>query len=102
MLAEVPAGKIVSVQINDVQAHPYAKSILRDESMHDRMLPGTGFGDTVGFVKMLKAKGVEPAVMGVEVISDAILATGVEAAAKANYDATRAVLAQAWPEVLEK
>ena len=102
VLAEVPAGKIVSVQINDVQAHPYAKSILRDESMHDRMLPGTGFGDTVGFVKMLKAKGVEPAVMGVEVISDAILATGVEAAAKANYDATRAVLAQAWPEVLEK
>ena len=60
--------------------------------MHDRMLPGTGFGDTVGFVKMLKEKGVEPAVMGVEVIS----------AAKANYDATRAVLAQAWPEVLEK
>ena len=98
----IPAEKIVSVQINDVQAHPYAKSILRDESMHDRMLPGTGFGDTVGFVKMLKEKGVEPAVMGVEVISDAILATGVEAAAKANYDATRAVLAQAWPEVLEK
>ena len=53
-------------------------------------------------MKMLKEKGVEPAVMGVEVISDAILATGVEAAAKANYDATRAVLAQAWPEVLEK
>ena len=102
VLAEVPAGKIVSVQINDVQAHPYAKSILRDESMHDQMLPGTGFGDTVAFVKMLKEKGVEPAVMGVEVISDAILATGVEAAAKANYDATRAVLAQAWPEVLEK
>ena len=102
VLAEVPAEKIVSVQINDVQAHPYAKSILRDESMHDRMLPGTGFGDTVGFVKMLKEKGVEPAVMGVEVISDAILATGVEAAAKANYDATRSVLAQAWPEVLEK
>ena len=41
VLAEVPAEKIVSVQINDVQAHPYAKSILRDESMHDRMLPGT-------------------------------------------------------------
>ena len=102
VLAEVPAEKIVSVQINDVQAHPYAKSILRDESMHDRMLPGTGFGDTVGFVKMLKEKGVEPAVLGVEVISDAILATGVAAAAKANYDATRSVLAQAWPEVLEK
>ena len=40
--------------------------------------------------------------IGVEVISDEILATGVAAAAKANFDATRAVLAQAWPEVLEK
>ena len=58
--------------------------------------------DSLTTVRKLKEKGVEPAVMGVEVISDAILATGVEAAAKANYDATRAVLAQAWPEVLEK
>ena len=102
LLADIPAEKIVAVQINDVQAHPYAKSILRDESMHDRMLPGTGYGDTAGFVKMLRDKGIQPAVMGVEVISDEILATGVAAAAKANFDATRAVLAQAWPEVLEK
>ena len=102
LLADIPAEKIVAVQINDVQAHPYAKSILRDESMHDRMLPGTGYGDTAGFVKMLRDKGIQPAVMGVEVISDEILAAGVAAAAKANFDATRAVLAQAWPEVLEK
>ena len=70
--------------------------------MHDRMLPGTGYGDTAGFVKMLRDKGIQPAVMGVEVISDEILAAGVAAAAKANFDATRAVLAQAWPEVLEQ
>ena len=101
ILADVPAEKIVSVQINDVQSHPYAKSILRDESMHDRMLPGTGFGDTVGFVKMLREKGVRPAVMGVEVISDEILSGGVDAAAKANYDATAKVLKEAWPELLE-
>ncbi len=102
LLADIPAEKVVAVQINDVQAHPYAKSILRDESMHDRMLPGTGYGDTAGFVKMLRDKGIQPAVMGVEVISDEILAAGVAAAAKANFDATRAVLAQAWPEVLEQ
>ncbi len=101
ILADVPAEKIVSVQINDVQAHPYAKSILRDESMHDRMLPGAGFGDTVGFVKMLREKGVKPAVMGVEVISDEILSRGVDAAAKANYDATAKVLREAWPELLD-
>ena len=41
VLAEVPAEKIVSVQINDVQAHPYAKSILRDESMHDSPAPAS-------------------------------------------------------------
>ena len=101
VLEDIPAEKIVSIQINDVQAHPYAKSILRDESMHDRMLPGTGCGDTAGFVKLIRDKGIQPAVMGVEVISDEILSHGVAQAAKENYEATRAVLAQAWPETLE-
>ena len=50
---------------------------------------------------MLREKGVKPAVMGVEVISDEILSAGVDAAAKANYDATAKVLAQAWPELLK-
>ena len=102
VLEGIPAEKIVSIQINDVQAHPYAKSILRDESMHDRMLPGTGYGNTAGFVKLIRDKGVRPAVVGVEVISDEILSRGVAQAAKDNYDAARAVLEQAWPEVLEK
>ena len=102
VLEGIPAEKIVSIQINDVQAHPYAKSILRDESMHDRMLPGTGYGDTAGLVKLMRDKGVRPAVMGVEVISDEILSRGVAQAAKENYDAARAVLEQVWPEVLEK
>ena len=101
VLEDIPAEKIVSIQINDVQAHPYAKSILRDESMHDRMLPGTGCGDTAGFIKLIRDKGIQPAVMGVEVISDEILSHGVAQAAKENYEATRAVLAQAWPETLE-
>ena len=102
VLEGIPAEKIVSIQINDVQAHPYARSILRNESMHDRMLPGAGYGDTAGFVKLMRDKGVQPAVMGVEVISDEILSRGVAQAAKDNYDAARAVLEQVWPEVLEK
>ena len=57
--------------------------------------------DSLTTVRTLKEKGVEPAVMGVEVISDEILSHGVAQAAKENYDATRAVLAQAWPETLE-
>ena len=102
VLEGIPAEKIVSIQINDVQAHPYAKSILRDESMHDRMLPGTGCGNTAGFVKLIRDKGVRPAVVGVEVISDEILSRGVAQAAKDNYEAARAVLEETWPEVLEK
>ena len=42
VLEGIPAEKIVSVQINDVYERPYAASILRDESMHDRLAPGTG------------------------------------------------------------
>ena len=102
VLEGIPAEKIVSIQINDVQAHPYARSILRDESMHDRMLPGAGYGDTAGFVKLIRDKGVRTAVVGVEVISDEILSRGVAQAAKDNYEAARAVLEQVWPEVLEK
>ena len=88
VLEGIPAEKIVSVQINDVYERSYAASILRDESMHDRLAPGTGCGNTAAFCRMLKEKGVEPKAMGVEVISDAILAKGVAAAAKFNFDNT--------------
>ena len=53
-----------------MQAHPYAKSILRDESMHDRMLPGTGCGNTAGFVRLIRDKGVR--VIEVEALEKAI------------------------------
>lgn len=102
VLKGIPAEKIVSVQINDVYARPYAASILRDESMHDRLAPGTGIGCTAAFVKMLKEKGVEPKAFGVEVISDAILANGIEEAARHTFDNTKKVLEEAWPEILEK
>jgi sugar phosphate isomerase/epimerase len=99
LLEGIPADKIVSIQINDVYDRPYAKSILRDESMHDRLAPGTGINATEGFVKMIKEKGIKPAVIGVEVISDAILAKGVVEAAKHTYDNTMKVLEKAWPEM---
>ena len=100
LMADIPAEKIVAIQLNDVQARAYAAAILRDESMHDRALPGKGYGDTAGFVEMIKAKGVSPAVVGVEVINDAILATGVPSAAKANFDAVSELLAKTWPDML--
>ena len=100
VLDGIPADKIVSIQINDVWDRPYAKSILRDESMHDRLAPGTGIGVTVPFVKMIREKGIRPNAIGVEVISDANLAKGVAFAAKYTYENTRKVLEEAWPEVL--
>lgn len=102
VLADVPADKVVSIQINDVWERPYAPSILRDESMHDRLAPNTGIGCTSGFVEMIKNKGIKPAVIGVEVISDNILAMGVREAAEHTYTSTKKVLEQVWPEVLEK
>ena len=51
-------------------------------------------------IEMLREKGVEPKAMGVEVISDAILAKGVAEAAKYNFDNTVKVLAEAWPEAM--
>ena len=102
LLEGIPVDKIVSIQINDVYDRPYAKSVLRDESMHDRLAPGTGINSTEGFVKMIKEKGIKPAVIGVEVISDAILAKGVAEAAKHTYYNTVKVLEKAWPEMAPK
>lgn len=101
-LCGVPADAIVSIQINDVHDRAYAPSILRDESMHDRLAPGTGYGDTVGFVKMIKEAGVDAKVIGVEVISDFYMAEGAKVAAEKTYAGTKKVLEQAWPELLDK
>ena len=101
VIKDVPAEKVVSIQINDVWDRPYAKSILRDESMHDRLAPGTGIGSTTPWVKMIKEKGIKPNAVGVEVISDAILAKGIKEAAKETFEGTKKVLAEAWPEILE-
>lgn len=100
VLEDIPADKIVAIQINDVHDRAYAKSILRDESMHDRLVPGTGYGDTVGFCRIMKEKGVQPSTVGVEVISDAILEKGVSEAAKYIFENTVKVLSNAWQEVL--
>ncbi len=100
VLDGIPADKIISIQINDVWDRPYAKSILRDESMHDRLAPGTGIGSTIPFVKMIREKGIQPKAIGVEVISDAYVEKGIQYAAKYTYDNARKVLEAAWPEVL--
>jgi sugar phosphate isomerase/epimerase len=94
-LDEVPPQRIVSVQLCDVGAEPMAP--LRAESLGHRLPPGQGYGNTVGLLQALAAHGVTPAVMAVEVISDELVARGVDVAAQVNGDAARTVLATAAP-----
>ena len=92
-LAEVPAERIVSVQLCDVRAEPMEP--LRAESLGHRLPPGQGYGDTIGMVRALAEHGVTPAVMTVEVISDELVARGVDVAAQVTADAAREVLRSA-------
>lgn len=100
ILTKEQAKKVVSVQINDAYDRPYAKSILRDESMHDRLAPGVGAKDTAAFCKMCREAGVQPKAVGAEVISDAYLEMGLDEAAEFIYVNTKKVLEESWPEVL--
>lgn len=100
ILTKEQAKEVISIQIDDAYERPYAESILRDESMHDRLAPGTGKADTVAFLKMVKDAGVDPKVIGVEVISDAYLAKGVKYVADYTFENTAKVLKEAWPEML--
>lgn len=92
-LDQVPAERIVSVQLCDVRAE--AMEPLRAESLGFRLPPGQGYGDTVGLVRALAARGADPAVVAVEVISDELVARGVDVAARVTADAAREVLAAA-------
>ena len=92
-LDEVPAERIVSVQLCDVRQEPMHPP--RAESLGHRLPPGRGYGDTVGLVRALAAHGVTPAVMAVEVISDDLVARGVDVAAQVTAVAAREVLARA-------
>jgi sugar phosphate isomerase/epimerase len=92
-LRDIPADRIVSVQLCDVGPEPMPP--LRAESLGHRLPPGQGYGDTVGMVRALAEHGVAPAVMTVEVISDELVARGVDVAARVTADAAREVLAAA-------
>ncbi|WP_311406789.1 sugar phosphate isomerase/epimerase family protein [Liquorilactobacillus uvarum] len=102
LLTKEQAQRVISIQIDDAYTRPYAESILRDESMHDRLAPGTGDFDTASFVKMIRDTGVDPKVIGVEVISDQYMKKGIEYVANYTYKQTVGVLKKAWPEILNE
>lgn len=92
-LGDVPADRIVSVQLCDVIAQPMEP--LRAESLGHRLPPGDGFGDAIGVVRALVGHGVAPRVVAVEVISHELVHGGVEYAAVQTATAARRVLSAA-------
>jgi sugar phosphate isomerase/epimerase len=86
----IPADRIVSVQLCDVLRTPMEP--MRSESLGHRLPPGDGHGDAVGLVRALQARDVRPQLVAVEVISDELVAKGVDHAARTVATAARKVL----------
>lgn len=96
-LVSVPAESIIAVQLCDVLAEPMDPP--RRESLGYRLPPGQGHGDAAGMVRALHQHGVAPAVVTVEVISDALVADGVGPAARTVHQAALEVLHAAATQV---
>lgn len=99
-LTTAQAKRVVAIQLDDANQRAYAPTVLRAESMHDRLAPGDGAAVSSKFIRMLKLAGVQPQVIGVEVVSDRALAKGINWTANDTYRKTKQVLADTWPEML--
>jgi sugar phosphate isomerase/epimerase len=94
LIRALPADRIVAIQFDD--ADPDVVGTLLDDTLHRRRLPGEGSFDLVRFLRVLAETGTT-APIGVEVISDDLAALPpVEAAVRAA-EATRRILAEAFP-----
>jgi sugar phosphate isomerase/epimerase len=67
-------------------------SPLRLESLHHRLPPGHGHGDVPGMLRALAEHGVRPRLVSVEVISDALIADGIDIAAHTAFESAHEVL----------
>ena len=88
-LADLPAGAITGIQISDAPAAP--EPDLDHAMVHDRLLPGDGALDLVGFLAALRATGTT-APVGVEIFSDAIAALSIGEATRVCAASARRVL----------
>jgi sugar phosphate isomerase/epimerase len=92
VLRAIPGDRIVAVQLDDADAEVVGE-LVEDTSLR-RRLPGEGSFDLVGFVRLLDGMGVQ-APLSVEILSTTQWVLPVNAAARAAFDATRALLALA-------
>jgi sugar phosphate isomerase/epimerase len=91
-LRALPGARVLALQVNDGPAQ--AEADLIDETMHRRLLPGSGAFDLIGYLGALRDIGASVPV-GVEVFSDDLYARGATAAARVGAEAARAVLGTA-------
>jgi sugar phosphate isomerase/epimerase len=90
-LLEVPGERVLAVQVDDGPAEP--EENLIEATLHERLLPGDGAFDLLGYLGALRAIGAS-APVGVEVFSDTLHGMGATEAAARAARATRAVLSE--------
>ncbi len=88
-LLAIPGERVLAVQIDDGPAEP--EENLIEATLHDRLLPGDGAFDLVGYLHALRRIGAD-APIGVEVFSDDLHALGAREAAEKAAEATRRLL----------
>ena len=90
-LLAVPGDRVLAIQLDDGPA--LAEDDLVEATLHDRLLPGEGAFDLVGYLSALRTIGAV-APIGIEVFSDDLHAHGPLEAARLAAEATRNVLEQ--------
>jgi sugar phosphate isomerase/epimerase len=88
-LAQLPGAFVGSIQISDAPREGAADLVA--ETMGQRLVPGAGELDLIGFVKALDGQ-VEGVPMTVEVLSDALREAGPNEAARRAAEASRELL----------
>ncbi|HXK26211.1 MAG TPA: sugar phosphate isomerase/epimerase [Myxococcota bacterium] len=88
-LAGLPGGRVLSLQLSDAPAAPWAD--LPQESLRARLLPGDGAIDLVAFLRALEAIGCR-ATLGAEVFSEALSAQDPVTVGRRAGEALRRVI----------
>ncbi|HVN40723.1 MAG TPA: sugar phosphate isomerase/epimerase family protein [Myxococcota bacterium] len=91
-LAELPGERVLSLQLSDAPAAPWAD--LPQESLRARLLPGEGAIDLVAFLRALDSIGCR-APLGAEVFSETLAAQDPVAVGRLAGDALRRVMRSA-------
>ncbi len=85
----VGTESLFGIQLADTLAEPWPN--VRDECMHQRLLPGDGHAALAGQLTDLAARGPLPPI-GIEVFGDALSGLSPDAAARTAFEATQRVL----------